>query len=461
VAGSQIGRDYNFETQAFTKAGLVKDAADTRMHWWSAFPMPGTILKQQWRKAGVTALGIIGNLLLVLLRNKLLALALGPAGIGWMALINSLIETAAIASASGSSDALNRELARKNAGFSDCDIVSTCAGLLAILLMLAMPAITAAYLGIVPQRIGLGIGVAGLCTALIAAVIWRFFTGIFLGFGLARLLAKAMVAGALANLLLTAVLLWQGLREPLVFVVLSPLMMALSGALAIGARTARLIDWQRMRKLPALRPVILIALPVTLGLLLEPMITLYLRSETAARFGEAGVGLIQPGIQLAMLAGIVFNAVAAMTIVRWDQLEERSWSKNYMLLLAVSLTLPIAGTAAAFAAAPLYPPIITLLFSEAFVSGAQTVAWFLIGESFRIAGALLLFTFMSRALGLYTLIPRVGALATAVLSIETSERIDLFVVAQSYTAAFACYFALSLILWLGLQAKISKPSPAL
>ena len=412
--------------------------------------------KQQLRKALVTVAGTLANLLLTLLRNKLLAITLGPAGIGWIALVNSLIETAAIASASGSSDALNRELARKEAVHSERAIISTCAALLAILLALAVPAIAAAYVGIVPQRIGLVIAVTGLCITLFAAAIWRFLTGVFLGFGMAKPLAKALVAGSAANLVVTAVLLWQGVREPLVFVMLSPLMLAVSGLIAIGARTASLIEWRSIISMPAFKPVVAIALPITLGLLLEPMIALYLRSETVARFGAVGVGLIQPGLQLALLAGIVFNSVAGMTVVRWDQLQERSWSRNYQMLLAAALLVPIAGTALAFACIPIYPHIVTLLFAEEFLSGARTIAWFLMGESLRIAGALLLFTFMSRALGMYTLIPRVGALICAVIWVQISEQINLTAIAQGYAAAFAAYFLLSLILWLGLQWRMSR-----
>ncbi|MEO9492329.1 MAG: hypothetical protein ABJG26_11965 [Marinomonas sp.] len=411
---------------------------------------------RQHTRAGLTSAGgTFANLLIVLIRNKLLALALGPAGIGWMALVTSLIETATIASASGSSDALNRELARKNAQNSPADIGSTCAGLFACLLALAIPAAALAYLAIVPQRIGVLVALLAIAIALLAAGLWRFLAGVFLGLGLAKPLAKALVAGSAANLAITALLLWQGVREPMVFVVLSPLLLALSGVIAIGARTIRLISWSSLTQMPAVKPVLAIALPITLGLLLEPLIGFYLRSAAVAEFGAQGVGLIQPGLQLALFAGIFFNSVAGITIVRWVQLEERAWSQNYRKLLAATLAIPIVAGALAFACAPIYPFVVELLFAKNFLPGAATVAWFLLGESLRIGGALLLFTFMSRRLGMITLMPRIGALAGAVFFVQMAGTLSLMTIAQAYAAAFACYYALSLGIWLALQYKLS------
>ena len=412
--------------------------------------------KQHIRAGLTSAAGTFANVLIVLVRNKLLALALGPAGIGWMALVASLIETATIASASGSSDALNRELARKNAQHSAADITSTCAGLFACLLALAIPVAALAYLAIVPQRIGEMIALSAIAIALIAAGLWRFLAGVFLGLGMAKPLAKALVAGAAANLAITGLLLWQGIREPVVFVVLSPLMLAMSGMIVIGARVKSLIDWHRLTQMPAIKPVLAIALPITLGLLLEPLIGFYLRSAAVAQFGAIGVGLIQPGLQLALLAGVFFNSVAGITVVRWDQLEERPWSQNYRKLLAAALILPIAGGALAFLCAPLYPFVVELLFAESFLPGSATVAWFLLGESLRIGGALLLFTFMSRKLGMMTLIPRIGALACAVIFVQIAGPLSLMIIAQAYAAAFACYYALSLAIWLALQFKLTS-----
>lgn len=79
-----------------------------------------------------------------------------------------------------------------------------------------------------------------------------------------------------------------------------------------------------------------------------------------------------------------------------------------------------------------------------------------LGEALRIAGALLLFTFMSRALGMYTLIPRIGAMLTAVTVVQLAPELSLLRISQAYAAAFACYYLIALLLWLGLQSRLQR-----
>ncbi|MBH5321247.1 MATE family efflux transporter [Aurantiacibacter sediminis] len=398
--------------------------------------------------------GTLGNLLFQLIRNKLIALALGPAGVGWIALVNNLVETTATVTGGGVSDALNRELARKRPAYTQGQIVSTTLGISLLLMALALPAVAVALAWIVPQRLDFAVLALGVTVAIAGATGWRIIAGLFLGLGLARTMALATLAGAAANLALTAMLLSLGVTEPLIFVMLSPLCVIICGLIAARSRLAGLIESAAIRVMPAKGPVMIIALPVSIGLLLDPLIALYLRSVVGLQLGEVAIGLLQPGFLFVLLAASIFNTVAGITVVRWDQSEERAFSRDYALLLLAAFLLPIVGIGLIWLLQPIYPLLISLLFADEFRSGAIAVPWLLAGEALRMGGALFLFTFLSRQLGYLTILPRVLGLATAIAMIEMSPQLTIEVAARSYAAAFAANFALSLILWLGLQLRL-------
>lgn len=405
--------------------------------------------------------GTFGNMLFQLFRNKLLAIALGPVGVGWIALINNLVETAAVVAGGGVADSLNRELARKTPVFTQAQLVSTALGIALILLAIAFPAAVAALVFTVPENGVLLVVVAALFAAIVAATGWRFVAGCFLGLGMARVMATASLSAAALNLGFTAALLAAGVRDPVVYVMLAPLCLIAAG-LFFGRRAlAERLDWRALRTLPARTPVLGVALPVSAGLLLEPMTSFYVRSATGLRIGEVAIGHLQPGFLFVFVAATLFNTVAGITIVRWDQSHERAFSRTYLIMLGVVLVFPMIGIAAAFLLSPIYPFFISLFFADDFLDGAAAVPWLLAGEVFRMAGAMLLFTFFSREIGYITLLPRVVGLIVAIVIVNAlSEAFTLVSAAQSYAAAFGANYVVSLLLWIGFQVRLASRPPA-
>jgi O-antigen/teichoic acid export membrane protein len=406
--------------------------------------------------------GSFGNMLFQLLRNKLLAVALGPVGVGWIALVNNLVETAAVVAGGGVADSLNRELARKTPVFTQAQLVSTALGIALILLALAFPAAVTALVLTVPENGALAVVVLALFTAIMAATGWRFVAGCFLGLGMARAMATASLTAAGLNLGLTAALLAAGVRDPVAYLVLAPICLIGSG-LFFGRRAlAERLDWRALRTLPARRPVLGVALPVSAGLLLEPMTSFYVRSATGLRMGEIAIGHLQPGFLFVFVGAALFNTVAGITIVRWDQSNERAFSRAYLTMLGVVVLFPVIGIATVFLLSPVYPFFISLFFDDNFLDGAAAVPWLLAGEVFRMAGAMLLYTFFSRGIGYITLLPRVAGLMVAVVAVNAvSDAFTLVSAAQSYAAAFGANFAVSLLLWIGFQFRLASRPPAI
>lgn len=415
-------------------------------------------IKALLAKSSQMAGGTIGNMVFQLIRNKLLALSLGPAGVGWIALVNNLVETFAVVAGGGISDSLNRELARRKPKFTAAQTFSTGLGIALLLTAIALPAVAIAAAIVVPERFPFAVLLAGLGVAVVAATAWRILAGLFLGLALAKKMVLATLAGAFANLVFTVFLLAVGVRETLAFVVLAPLCVAGAGLIAARSELVQVVNWASIRAMPARKPVLKIALPIAAGLLLEPLTALYLRSTAGLQLGDEAIGLLQPGFLFVLLSAGIFNSIAGITIVRWDQSHEPAFSAKYRLLLLVVLVAPLLATGFLFLLQPIYPFIISLIFADDFRFGASAMPWLLAGEAFRMAGALLQFTFMSRELGYICLFPRAACLATAVLAMHYVERFDIVVIGQAYALAFAVNFGLSLLLWLGLQVRLSRLS---
>jgi len=404
--------------------------------------------------------GNIANFALTLGRNKLLALFFGPEGLGWIALVNNIIETVSVAAGMGVCDAYNRELPRARPRFTQTQLISSGLGLFVISLVLVLPPAIWLLLETVDPRDGWTALIIGFAISAVLAAAWRVFGGIYLGFGFSRRLVTAMVLGGIANLVVAAILLWLGVRDLMVYVAMSPGFLAVLGAWGLWPQLSTLVSWPDLRRMPAWRPILAIAGPVVLGLLLEPAALLYLRAATETRFGELGLGLIQPGLLFVIMASSMFNAFMGITIARWDQLHEPAFSRRYMVLLACSVALPVAGSAFMFLVAPIWPFVVELLFTAEFVPGTQTISYFLAGEALRMGGSLLMHTLFSRKLGYLTILPRAALLGVAIAGVQAVEIASIMDIARIYTAAFGAFFAVSLVLWLGAQLRFRQTERA-
>jgi PST family polysaccharide transporter len=403
------------------------------------------------RRGLVMIAGNLGNFAFTLARNKLLALFLGPIGVGWIGLVNTLVEVGTNLAGAGVSDALGRELARKQPEFSPAQIVETGLGLVLIGLGLVLPVMIGLFVWLVPPIGTSALVLPGFVLAVLSATAWRYFGGIYLGQGRARVIFNTLVWAGAFNCAVTGLLLLAGWRDPLGFVLLSYVPMALFSAAGLGPLRAHVVAVQRAWQMPAWRPMLAIALPVVIGTPLETVLVLVVRSATAQRLGAVALGQIQPGLTFVILAASLFNAFVGITTSRWDQSGERAFSPASRLLLAAAIAVPVLGVPLLAVTAPLWTLAVRLLFSAAFVPGAAAVPWFLGGEAFHLGGLLLFSTLFSRARGYLTLVPRLGALAALALALALGMDRSVVQIGQCYAVAFVAYFALALAVWVTVQ----------
>lgn len=398
----------------------------------------------------------IANFAFTLGRNKLLALYFGPTGIGWIALVNNVIDTAAVTSGMGVCDAFNRELSRRKSEHSDAEIVSSGLAIFLVSLALVIPAATILVLRTVePRGSAIATALAFIVAALCAAT-WRVLSGIYLGYGITRTLFNVIFWGAVANLALAAALIFAGVTDLAAYIIMTPALLTAFGLWGIWPRLKTLVSWHKVRTLPARKPILAIALPVVGGLLLEPLTLLFLRSHTAELFGEAGVGLLQPGLLFVNLSGTLFNSFMGITVARWDQTAEPAFSKRFIGLLGASLALPLAGAVFVFLMTPLWSLLIALFFTREFADGVSAVPWLLTGEAMRMGSIFLMHTLLSRRMGYLTMLPRIACFSTAVAGVWLGGAQSIVGVAQVYMAAYGSYLALALITWFYGQTRFRR-----
>lgn len=411
-----------------------------------------TVYRKHIRGSLLLVIANLGNFASTFVRNKLLALAFGPVGIGWIALVNNLNEVFANIAGTGVCEAYNRELARAHPRFSPVEIVSTgllvCLALFAGALPLAIWQLTSE----VSMVGGRALVIAGLMVMVTSSTIWRLTSGIYLGLGRARRLFIPMVIGGIANLVVTALMLWAGVTQYILFAVITPLLLVLIAVLPVWRELRGFVVLQTVLRAPALRPVLAIALPSLIASMLEPLTAYLIRAVTATRFGEAGAGLIQPGLVFVLLGSSVFNSIVGITVARWDQSVERAFSRRSLALLGVAFVLPVLAMGANFVLAPVWGLIVRLLFTRAFLPGIATVPWFVLGEALRMGSSLLCQTMQSRRLGVLYLIPRLSAIACAFVALKLGMDGTMLSIAQAYTLAFVAMFVAAVTIWLGLQA---------
>ena len=398
--------------------------------------------------------GNLGNFAFVLIRNKVLAIFLGPMGVGWIALVNNLVEVSAVLSGAGVSDALGRELARKRQTRSHKDLISTGLGMFIVSLLVVLPITEWLFLRLAAPSGLMMVAAIGFGIAASAGGIWRFVSGIYLGLGRSRVVFHVLIWGACFNMAVSIALLSLGLRSYLAFVLLSYVPIALFGCAGLLRQAHAYFSIRSVWRMPAWRPMLMIVLPVLLGQPLEAGIVLLLRSATATRLGDVALGQIQPGLQLVILASSLFNAFAGITTSRWDQSVEPAFSRKALALLGAAVALPVIGGIFVSLAGPLWGLMIRLLFTRAFLPGVTAVPWFLAGEALHIGALLLFSTFMSRGMGSITLLPRLAGLVTMFAALRSGMDASLLQVGQAYTLTFLSYFLVTVVVWCAVQANL-------
>lgn len=339
------------------------------------------------KSTGLIGSASIGVLLINMGRAKAFALLVGPAGIGILGLLSTIVVTASAIAGMGLNSSAVRELAQPDA---DQRAVRRAVWSLAALLALAGTALVwlmrspLSYAIDGSGRFSDEIGWSALAVGL--TVIAATQGAIFQGLRRIADLARMNLAGTLIGALLSIAAVYQWREVGVVAsVVIMPAAVALTGAFLAsrlpkpnGQRPSTAVlrrHWGVLLKLGT---------SVAAAAILGTIAQLALRALVLRELGLDGVGLFQAGLAIsAMNVGLVLTAMAADYYPRLSQVADDP-SKlgsllDQQLQIALLLSAPVLLALSAGAGWWLH-----LLYSGEFVPAADLLRWQISGEAMRL-----------------------------------------------------------------------------
>lgn len=402
------------------------------------------------------------NIVIGLVRNKVAALLLGPAGIGAIGLLLSLIATASGVAGLGVAGAAVRQIASDDDGIAQA-AVRWSLRWLTLALVLAGGLVTwllrkpLAGLILGDERLAWQVG--WLAPAVALTIVGASQSALLNGLRRLRDLAGSQVLGALFGTLLgiSALVIWrEGGIMP--YVIAVPLASAVVGAWFVS-RLPRPVTLERA-SWSAMAPMLQLGIPMMLGGISLSAGALAIRTLIGTRIGATELGGFTAAWTLSVTyVGFVLQAMGAdylprLTAVIEDQ-PAACRSVNEQVEVALLLALPIMLGMQAAA-----PWVVWLLYSKDFTGAVDVLRWLIVADVMKIAGWPLGFVIIAQARAKTFLANELATLAVT-LSVMASlvNRIGIQAAGIGYCASYLFYIiAVATLAWRSLGWR---PSGAL
>ena len=399
------------------------------------------------------ATSIIGGSSLVnvavgLLRNKVAALILGPAGIGLVGLFHNLMQTGAALAAFGIGNVGTRQLAEtaddQQAQAVARRALATAATALAVsgslLMFLARRPIAELVLGRADWADTVGWLAVGLALLVGTVAQNGLLTGLRRLGDLARVSVASAIVGTVAGIAVLLVWREQGL---LAFVLVSPLATFVVGAYFVRRLPRAGPIRPRLGELvPQWRTLARLGLAFTVGSLVGTAGQLAVRSLVGRQLGPESLGLFQAAWTISMnYIGFILTAMAADYYPRLTaamrEPTEAVRTVNGQAEVAVLLAGPVlVGTVA------LAPWIVQLLYSPEFEPAAALLRWQIAGDLIKIASWPLGFTLLAAGRGrAFMLTEALGAAVLVGVTAILLPHAGLLAPGMAYVATYLVYLA--------------------
>ena len=352
------------------------------------------------RSAGVVGLASVVNILAGIIRLKVFALILGPAGVGLMGLFTNLLMLASTAAGLGAGSGSVRHIASVR---EDPDRSPTALQAVFLLgLSLAVVGGAGVYLLQVPlatQILGdvsysANVGWIGLGVA--ASVLALVMTSMLQGLQRIGTFSKTTIAGNILGTLLSILIIWQmGADGIYLAVICLPVSLALVAFAAIRG----LPNLSSLKSAVALKKEVRAIMSFGMVMLASAVLLMgtmmIARSAISEALGLEAAGFFHVAWLLsATYIGFALNAMGADFYPRItatiSQNEDASALLNEQVLLALTLTAPLIVGVVAFA-----PLVILVLYSTEFLPAADVVRYHVFGDLFRVIGVPMAYTFLA------------------------------------------------------------------
>eukprot|EP00435_Cladocopium_sp_Y103_P077773 s1_g1512.t1 len=352
------------------------------------------------RSAGVVGLASVVNILAGIIRLKVFALILGPAGVGLMGLFTNLLMLASTAAGMGVGSGSVRHVA----SVRDDQARGPAALQAVFLLGLSLAAVGGAGVYLLRVQLAthiigdvsysedvgwIGLGVAASVAALV-------FTSMLQGLQRIGTFSKTTIAGNVLGTLMSILVIWQmGANGIYLAVICLPVSLALVAFAAIRG-LPNLSSFQPVVDLKEeVRAIMSFGMVMLASAILLMGTMMIARSVISEELGLEAAGFFHAAwILSATYIGFALNAMGADFYPRITatiaQNEDASTLLNEQIYLALTLTAPLIVGVVAFA-----PLIIIVLYSAEFLPAAEVVRYHVVGDLFRVISVPMAYTFLA------------------------------------------------------------------
>lgn len=398
------------------------------------------ILRSSTIVGGATFLSLAINVI----RLKMFALALGPAGMGLVGLYTSFLNLgAAVAGLGLSTSAVQRLASIRGARRERLTRVSIVAitaslALAALLLMIVFGDLIAGLSGVPATTASIVLLAIGVSLSVVTATQIAFLQGYRRIADMARLRIYSSVLATIVGVVLIVAFGPPAIVPAIVAIpaasVLVGLFIRAPAPRGTPAQLKPRLILREWRALAALGAVVMVSGMFAAG------------TQLAVRAMLAkSIGLEAAGYYQAVWTASVTNVSLILAAMAADYLPRLSAAANdrtatarlvnQQLRVALLLGAPILLSLAAVA-----PLAMRLLYSAEFVVGGPLLRWHVAGDSLKLLGWALGFSLMARrASGLFLAMEAIQAIAYTALAFYLTPRFGLHGVGVAYLASYVCY----------------------
>jgi PST family polysaccharide transporter len=400
------------------------------------------------RASSIIGAASVINVLIGLVRIKIVAVLLGPVGVGLVGLYISLMQTAATVSALGIGTVGTRQIAEAN-GRSDTAAVQSARSALfwgtlilallgGLVVFLAREPLAALVLGPRADSAVIGWLAVGVALSVAAGSQSAYLTG------LRRIgdIGRLTVLSAVANTVLgTGALLIWGEAALLALVLIGPAVSFALGHLLISRSTpVREIAWPGRALIPQWRELVILGVPFMLTGLITTAGFLVIRAFIQRDLGAEALG----HFQAAWAIGVTYLGVVlgAMGTDYYPRLAATMYDREAACRLVneqTEVALLLCGPAL-LAMLALAPWVVWALYTAEFAPAVEILRWQLLGDILKVMSWPLAFILLASGAGKKFILLEVIGLAVYVLGVAIGLKlIGLLSTGLAFLAMYVVY----------------------
>jgi enterobacterial common antigen flippase len=325
-------------------------------------------------------------------RNKVVAVFLGPAGVGLMGLYGSTTSVVVTLAGMGVTTSGVREIADATGAGDEIRVARTAAALRRVVLWLGiLGSLLLAAFSIPVSRLTFGSTdhareIVVLSLVILATCVSQGQLAQLQGFRRMGDLARVAVAGAVLTLVLTVPIVYVWRQDAVVGLVVAASGAALLSSWWYVRRVQRpLVSMTWRQTLHEARPLLRLGLAWMSSALMVAAIAYVVRVVIARSLGLGAAGIFQSATALSSVyCGFILSALGADFLPRLSAVADDDATCNRLVneQVEVGLLLAFPGICATLAFAPL---IIELLYSGRFGPAADVLRWQVLGVFLRVA----------------------------------------------------------------------------